>query len=241
HLLAFGLLGGHVGESADNGALYGGRRHVEGGRQLRAFGLLGQFGETEIQHLHQAFFRNHHVGRLEVAVNDSRLVRRRQRVRHLRRVLQGLGYRQSFDADQFMQRLPRDVFHSDEVYSAAIHYRHINVVDRDDIRVVQGGGRPSLLHKTPPSVRIGQFFGGQDFESHHAIQAGVERSIDHSHPPLANPGYDLIVGNGLTDHYGAATPPPLVSTGRAYLSKSITEDRREGCYFAPALTWGAGS
>ena len=68
-LLAGTLLGRHVARRPDEIADLG----------LEVFGIVDGLGEPEIEHLRRAFARGHHVARLHVAVNDPRVVRRRER------------------------------------------------------------------------------------------------------------------------------------------------------------------
>ena len=65
-------------------------------------------------------------------MHDAGVVRGCQRIRHLHRVLQRLGHRQAFAADQLTERSARHAFHGDEVDAFGL----IDVVGRDDVRMV---------------------------------------------------------------------------------------------------------
>ncbi len=79
--LAAGLLGAHVAGGAEDHA----RRRRRRGHRWRQLGVTGRYlglerlGETEVQHLDRAVRGQHHVARLEVAVDDAVVVRRLER------------------------------------------------------------------------------------------------------------------------------------------------------------------
>ena len=70
-------------------------------------------------------------------------------------------------------------FHRDPRYGV----RSPHVVDRNDVRMVQGRGRARLLLEPREAVRIrGEFF-GQHFDRYLAAEPQVARPIDFAHPP----------------------------------------------------------
>ncbi len=90
----------HVGRRPDDEAV---ARPIRGdGRRLRQIEtgrVTGRgFGQAEVEHLHRAGRRDHDIGRLQVAVDDSPLVRRIHRVGDLPREGQ-CGLRPSIRAD----------------------------------------------------------------------------------------------------------------------------------------------
>ena len=87
HVFALGLLRGHVRRSSeDNAYLSGSQRQRRGiftilGRD--GFGAKG-FGQSEVQQLHDAIRRDLDVGGLQIAMDDSLVVRVLQRIGDLR-------------------------------------------------------------------------------------------------------------------------------------------------------------
>jgi hypothetical protein len=79
-------------------------------------------------------------------MNDACGVRFGERIRDLDRVLQRIGQLHAFPRDQLGQRLAGYLLHGDQV--RAIDF--VDVVDRNDVRVVQGGGGSGFLNKTEP-------------------------------------------------------------------------------------------
>ena len=84
HGQAARLLRGHVGGCPEDDALLG--AHLGLGRS-RGVGRCGKdpcgLGQPEVQHLYVAVGAKHQVLRLDVAMDDSRRVGRRQRARDL--------------------------------------------------------------------------------------------------------------------------------------------------------------
>src|SRR4029453_713025 len=69
------LLRRHVGNSADDVAVRG-QRASRLARGLKdADAVLTQFREPEVEHFYAAFWRDHHVGRLQIAMGDALLMR----------------------------------------------------------------------------------------------------------------------------------------------------------------------
>jgi hypothetical protein len=58
------------------------------------FRICPELRQTRIENLQPAIFRDENILRLQIAVNDSFAVRRRQAVRDLQRILRGLAHRQ---------------------------------------------------------------------------------------------------------------------------------------------------
>ncbi len=88
------LLGRHVRHRADDHPEVRDRR-LRGGKTVLAELGAADASEPEVEHLHAALARHHHVARLQVAVRDVLLVRGRQRVGELQRELEKPRERQS--------------------------------------------------------------------------------------------------------------------------------------------------
>ncbi len=91
--------------------------------------------QTEIEQLGVAVRTHHDVVRLDVAMDDLRRVRDRQRFGHLPRDADDAGERQPLRR-QLPQRRSLDQLHRD----VAIGADHARFVDGDDVGVVEGRG-----------------------------------------------------------------------------------------------------
>ena len=102
--------------------------------RVSAAGVDGQMArETEIEDLHAAARRHHHVAGLHVAVHESGLVRRRQRVGDLLRVVDDAIDRQAALGNPGGERPALDVLHDEELGVVT----PTELVDGDDVRMVQ--------------------------------------------------------------------------------------------------------
>jgi hypothetical protein len=108
--LATRLLGRHVGGGAEDDAHVGGipserRRIHHTGRRRRAI-QRERLGETEIEHLHRPVRPHHHIGRLQVAMDDALFVCRLERIGDLPCDRQRLGERDRSTRDDRRQVVP---------------------------------------------------------------------------------------------------------------------------------------
>ena len=115
HLLALGLLGRHVGDGPDDGALFRGRLERPRRRFVGGCGGFGELRQPEVEHLHQPMLSYHHIAGLQVSVNDPCLVRRYQRIGNLHRVLERLIQPPAMSRDAPVKCFPRNELHGDEV------------------------------------------------------------------------------------------------------------------------------
>ena len=93
------------------------------------------------------------------------------------------------------ERFPFDVLHRDEV----IAVRFLHLVDRDDIRMVQGCGKLSLADKALACRARGQRVFRKDLQCHRAIEALIAGAIDGSHAAGPEEFLDAVPRDGLTD------------------------------------------
>ncbi len=166
-LLAASLLGRDVLRRADDGGRLG-ERHAGVGKRP---------GDAEVHDLDLAGPCDHHVARLDVAVDDAGAVAVLERVEHagddLDRALRG---EPGLLAQQFAQRPALDVLHHDERDPVAVDDVLAGVVDGDDVAVVE---RRRGLGLAPEP----------------GLEGGVDRVVDAQHldrddaaqPPVASP------------------------------------------------------
>ena len=99
-------------------------------------------------------------------------------------------------ADPVRERAALDVLHGDEVDAV----RLVDVVDRDDVGIVEGGGRAGLLDEALPPAGVGHPVRGQEFQGDEAAETGVASLVDDTHPAFAELLDDLVVRHEPTDH-----------------------------------------
>ena len=124
---------------------------------------------------------------------DSRGVGARQGVGDLNGIPQRIFEIQSTFADELVERLAGHELHGDEVGGTLGQIRGVDVVNVDDVGVIQGGSRLRLLHKAAFAVGAGSDIRAQDLDGHGPIEMGIERTIHHTHPALAELGIDPVM------------------------------------------------
>lgn len=125
----------------------------------------------------------------QIAMNDSVLVRRLERVRDLLCDRQRLIERHRAARDPLRKILALDQFH-DESTDTARFFKAVNV---GDVGMIQG--REGLRFACEPGKPFGVTRKGvrQDFDSDVAIQPGVSRAKHFAHAADAKLGDDLVL------------------------------------------------
>jgi hypothetical protein len=205
-LLAARLLGRHVGGGSEDRARLGhGRR--DRGRHGRVRVLVDvaepRARQSEVEDLHVADRRDHDVRRLEIAMDQTGLVRRFEPrgdlggdrpcfLRRDRSVAQALG-----------EVLALDEFHHQE----ADPVRLLEAVDRGHVRVLEAGERTRLAFEAGLAFRIVRHLRRQDLEGDLAFELGVAGAVDLAHAATAHLGGDLVMGQFSSDQW-AWSPGP---------------------------------
>ena len=73
-------------------------------------------------------------------------------------------------------------------------------MNRNDVRVIDGGKGPGLLLESSEGFAIGRHLVRQNLESDLAVEMRVLRPIDLAHPTLAEEIQDLVVAQSLANH-----------------------------------------
>ena len=195
---ALELLGRHVGDGADQGALgaeRGAGRLIVERRARRAGVALAQLGEAEVEQL-DAPFGQHHVAWLEVAVGDAFAVRAGERLGERGGVLQCLVERQRSARQPRGERLAVEILH-DQVLDAVLL---ADVVERADVGMVEPRDGAGLALEAQASIRLLRGIGRQHLDGDGAGDARVGRPVDLPHAPPAQEGDDLVrpqAGTGM--------------------------------------------
>ena len=165
-----------------------------------------ELGQAEVEDLDEPVLRDHQVLGLQIPMDDPGRVSLRQRVGGLRpnreKTLRGERARRQ----ELAQRLSVHELHRDPRTGV----RPADVIDRDDVRMVQGRGRARLLLEPREPIRIrGELF-GQHLDRHLAAEPCVARPIDLSHSSGAERGDDFKraqAGARRETHVGGKSNP----------------------------------
>ena len=140
----------------------------EDGRRSRVAAekrALGQFGQTEIKHLHVTVVAQHDVFGLDVAVRDACAVSGGKRAGDLdcnfNRFIQ---FQPAFQL--LAQSLAFNELHRDEVHGAGFRLSLSDLVNCQNVRMAQRAGCAGFLLKTADALGVLHEFRGQQFQRH---------------------------------------------------------------------------
>jgi hypothetical protein len=178
--LALDLLRRHVGNGSEDRAAIGrGRREA----RINPTRRRQPARKAEVEHLDVAIGPHHDVVRLQVAVDDAAPMGRGERRQDLTR--DAKAARQWQRALQALpQRRAGDQLH-DQIVVA-------DVVQRADVRMIQRGDRPRLVHEPLAGGDVVDDAARQHLDRHGAIEPGIAGFVHLAHPAGADPGLDDI-------------------------------------------------
>ena len=181
------LFGRHVTERAEDRAGTGPADHrlrvgVVRGRRLR------ELGEAEVEDLHAIIVDDEDVLRLEIAMNDSLLMRGRESARKLRRIFDGQSRREAAFIQFVAQRHAVDELH-DDVRTAVVS---ADVENRDEIRMIERSGGARLDLESLQTIGIRRQRRRQHLHGDVAADARVARAKHLSHSARREPRGKLI-------------------------------------------------
>src|SRR3990170_5702738 len=149
--------------------------------------LLLQLRQTEVEEL-AALFRQHNVSGLDVAMRGAFAMRLVERVSYLDGVAQHLLKRQRPFEQSRGQRLTLQILH-DEILGARLL---ADVIEHADVRVLEVGDGFSFALESLAQLGVEREMLRENFDSHVAIQTGVEALIHFTHAPRADLREDLV-------------------------------------------------
>ena len=197
------LFGAHIGDCAHHDA----RRCCRLARDVVCcayYRWLVDLRQAKVQYLGLAARRDHHVGGLDVAVDDAAFVRGVQGVGDLAPELRNVVERDRRPLDPIRQRASFDVLHRNVADAAGF----ADVVDGGDVGMGEPGGRARLAHEAAPAIVVQRERGRENLqrdppvepcvrgEEHLAHAAGPDGRHDFVHP---EPG---AAGEGHRNHGG---------------------------------------
>jgi hypothetical protein len=187
--VAFELFRRHVLQRAGDRAFPGNLRRTH--CRLGVGRRIGEerprrFGQSEVEQLH-ARLRDHHVRRLEIAMDDAVAVRGVQRVGNLDGVAQRLRHRHGASGQPRRQRLAVEQLHHEvlDIAGAA------DVVERADVGMRELRDRARFALESLARVRRRGEIAGQHFDRDETIEPRVARLVDGAHRPGADRADDL--------------------------------------------------
>src|SRR2546422_955097 len=162
-------------------------RHIKHGAQqltvaCQARGLFTvetrerQLGEAEIENFYVAVAAHHNVFRLQVAVDDSRLMRGLQSFQDLPNDLNRLCGGQAV-ADERANRLSFNKFGDDKLPADFAS----EFVNGQDMRMIESGSSPGLTTEALKGLRVSSYLVGQKLKGDKAAQMRVFCLVDNSH------------------------------------------------------------
>src|SRR5947209_12112740 len=94
----------------------------------------------------------------------------------------------------FAERLPFYILHGNEIQAITF----ANLIDMRHVWMIEGCSRLRLLYKTTHAVLIDCKLGGQNLQSHFAVELSVVRQVNLAHPALAQLRADFVAAQSCS-------------------------------------------
>src|SRR5690242_822047 len=140
-----------------------------------------KFGKTKIEELHLAAVCCKNIGRLDVAVDDGFRMSGIKSVGDLVAIVRDFFDVQGLPGNAMFQGLSLENLHNNEVLA----FELVHVIDRADVRVIQGGSSTSFPLKALDRQMVSGNLFGEELHRDHAAQLDVLGLIDDAHPAAA--------------------------------------------------------
>ena len=162
--------------------------------------------------------REHHVFRLQVAVDDAQIVRGRQAARDAQQDLHRLADRQASIVQSRAKRLAGDELRDDEQVAVDVFER----VDGGDRFVRELAGRPGLAMQPIARLQIGRQRRRQRLERHPAFEPRVPGAVDDAHAAARQ----FLIDDVAADTIAVRQPwlVPLVVEGGAGIDGRVERE-----------------
>jgi hypothetical protein len=164
-------------------------------REVR-IALLGlpRLGEPEIEHLDPAFRRQHHVGGLEVAMDNALLVGGLQPLGDLERDLERLVDRHQASLQPLAQGFTDRQLHDQKALAVVL----LEAVEGGDVLVAERCQHPGLAFEAGQAFGILRHLLEQHLDRDLAIELGVPRPIHLSHSSGTEDAENLVAPKMVT-------------------------------------------
>ncbi len=194
-----GLLRRHVGGGAQQRArLSRAQRQGGGVRQLgtglRARGAVGISGprQAEVEDLHLPLGGDHHIRRLEVAMDQAAIVGRFEAARDLVKQVDGPVDRQWAALQNLGQCFALDQFHDQEAGRLTVDVSLFEAIEGRHVRVLQCRQCFGLALEAGHPLGVVRHLRWQHLDRHPTIHPRVTRCPHLSHAALAERGFDFV-------------------------------------------------
>ena len=172
-------------------------------------------GDPEVRQVRVAVLVDEHVGGLDVAMHEPAPVRGVERARDLGEdVERALGRQPALPAQQRSHVAAVDEAHREVQLPVVL----AGLIDRDDVRMVQGGGKARLLEEAAPEQLVPGQLGRDQLQRHRALEREVGRPVDNAHAAATDHRLDLVAGEARAAVQGDAHDPAPVSRSVATTS-----------------------
>src|SRR6266853_4193928 len=167
-------------------------------------GTGNQFGQAEIQDFRLSTPGEENIGRLEIAMDDSRLMRGVEGVGNLDGDVKDLSACQRLARDDVLESLTFQELHHKE----GVAFGFVNFINGADVGMVEGRGGPCLALKSLQSLMVANQFGWKELQRYIPAQLEILGAIYHSHAPAAQMFLDAVVGDDFANHTRPANRSP---------------------------------
>ena len=145
-------------------------------------------GDAEVHDFGVAVGGQHHVGRLQIAMNNAALAGEFERFGNLRGNSQGVSHRQRSAGEAGFERLALDELHGDKANSGSACRRRAlaDFVDLRNERMIEPRRSVGFSQQTPSCRLVGSLALRQELERDLAIELKILRQIHFAHTALAD-------------------------------------------------------
>ena len=199
--------------SSAPGSVRRGQRRVHGSKARH------RPGEAEVEDLDRAVFGEEQVLGFQIAVDDDLLVRGGQPQGDPPGDLGGAAERDRAPVEPLPQCLALQKLHDRESDSRLA----AEIVDRENVRVRQGGDRAGLVLKAGEGQGVGGRRLGEDFDRDVARKLEIPGPVDLAHSARADTRHDLVgsearAGGQCQQGSCCGDPTPTASTSSGSIS-----------------------
>jgi hypothetical protein len=220
------LLRRHVADGSNHHAGVGAALGRELRDPLAAQGHVCELRQPEVEDLHQSILGHHDVLGLQIPVHDPRFVCFRESCRGLCGEFQQPLDRKRTGVKDLSKRPSLDVLHRDEPNGLDL----VDLVDRHDVRVIQGGSCAGFLFEALQPFGVGRNLSGKDLDRCVATEPGVAGAVNLTHPPGPDGLEDLVGAEACScrQRHPANLPGNDATEGRLQLFPPDHQTNRRG-------------
>jgi hypothetical protein len=147
-----------------------------------------KFGQSKVRKLRVTGLRNQDIARLDVPMQDVRLMRRRQTFHDSRQQFDALPPRARLCRGPTAQRASIDELGHDVLLTVPF----TGIVHREDVRMIERGCQLGFALEASARLAIGNFF-REKFQSNSPVQLRIESAVDDTHAATAEQTVDPVL------------------------------------------------